>query len=142
MGLFPNDRDSFRRMYAEAWRRRVEDLPVDPLQAQIADVVAAHPEYHGLLEDPEEALQTDWGPEGGRTNPFLHMGMHLALREQVSTDRPTGIHEIHARLLGRLGDPHAVEHAMMECLGAVLWEAQRTGFPPDEDAYVAALKAL
>jgi hypothetical protein len=142
MGLFPNDRDSLRRMYAEAWRRHVEGMPIDPLQAQIADVVAAHPEYQGLLEGPEDNLHTDWTPEGGRTNPFLHMGMHLALHEQLDTDRPAGIREIHARLAGRLGGRHAAEHAMMECLGAVLWEAQRTGLPPDEDAYIVALKAL
>jgi hypothetical protein len=68
--------------------------------------------------------------------------MHLALHEQLDTDRPAGIREIHARLAGRLGGRHAAEHAMMECLGAVLWEAQRTGLPPDEDAYIVALKAL
>lgn len=142
MGLFPNDRDSLRRMYAEAWRRRVEGMPVDTLQAQIADVVAAHPEYHDLLEGPEEHLQADWMPEEGLTNPFLHMGMHLALREQLGTDRPAGIREIHTRLVRQLGDRHGAEHAMMECLGVVLWEAQRTGLPPDEDAYLLALKAL
>jgi hypothetical protein len=142
MGIFPESREGMRRMYAEAWRRRVAGLPVEPLQAHIADVVAAHPEYHGLLGGPEEALRGEWTPEGGQINPFLHMGMHLALREQVSTDRPAGIAGIHRRLLARLGDAHVVEHAMMDRLGAALWEAQRTGLPPDEEAYLNALRAL
>lgn len=142
MMLFSKDRDGLRLMYSEAWRRRLAGLPAAPLEAQIADVVTAHPEYHDLLEGPKENLQADWTPEGGRTNPFLHMGMHLALREQLGTDRPTGIRVIHSRLTARLGDRHAAEHAMMECLGAVLWESQRSGRPPDENAYIAALKAL
>ncbi len=142
MGLLPDDRDTLRRMYAEAWRRHIAGMPVEPLQAQIADVVAAHPEYHPLLEGPEEALQSDWMPAGSQSNPFLHMGMHLALGEQLATDRPAGIAAIHARLLERLRDPHAVEHAMMECLGAALWTAQRSGLPPDEESYMTALRAL
>jgi len=142
MALFPEDRDRLRLMYSEAWRRRLQGLPAAPLEAQIADVVTAHPEYHDLLEGPEENLQTDWTPDGGRTNPFLHMGMHLALREQLATDRPTGIREIHARLTARLGDRHAAEHAMMECLGAALWESQHSGLPPDDKAYLNALKGL
>jgi len=142
MSLFPNDRDNLRRMYAEAWRRRVEGMPLEPLQAQITDVIAIHPEYHDLLEGPDAALQTDWTPAGGQTNPFLHMGMHLALREQLATDRPRGIADVYARLLARVGDRHATEHIMMDCLGAVLWEAQRSGRAPDEAAYLEALRLL
>ncbi len=142
MNVFPDDRNALRRMYADAWRRHLRGMPIEPLQAQIVDVVTIHPEYHGLLEGPDDALQADWTPEGGQTNPFLHMGMHLAVREQVMTDRPAGIAEIHAGLLARLGDRHSVEHAMAECLGAALWEAQRRGLIPDERAYLEALRRL
>jgi hypothetical protein len=131
-----------RRMYAEAWRKRREGLPVEPLEAQIADVIALHPEYHAVFERPDDALDRDYTPEGGQTNPFLHLGLHLAVREQVATDRPPGIRAIHARLAARHGDAHAAEHAMIDCLAEALWQAQRGGRAPDEQTYLDALREL
>ena len=136
------DRSSLRRMYVEAWRKHRESRPIEPVEDQIVRVVELHPEYASLLESGDTALGHDYTPEGGQTNPFLHMGLHLAVREQVATDRPAGIAAVHAALLAHLGDPHAVEHAMIECLGEALWQAQRSGRPPDETAYLEALRRL
>ena len=136
------DRESLRRVYVEAWRKHRESRPVEPVEDQIIRVVALHPEYAALLESGEVALGRDYTPEGGQTNPFLHMGLHLAIREQVATDRPAGIAEVHRALLTRLGDAHTAEHAMIECLGEALWQAQRSGRPPDEAAYLEALRRL
>ena len=136
------DRSSLRRMYAEAWRKHRESLPVEPVEDQIIRVVELHPEYFGVLEAGDEALERDYTPEGGQTNPFLHMGLHLAIREQVATDRPAGIAEVHRTLVRRLGDVHDAEHAMIDCLGEALWQAQRSGRPPDEAAYLEALRRL
>ena len=113
---------------------------MQPLEAQIADVIELHPEYHAALERPDDVVERDYTPEGGQSNPFLHMGLHLAIREQVATDRPAGIAEVHRTLVQRLGDVHAAEHAMIECLGEALWQAQRSGRPPDEAAYLEALR--
>lgn len=132
-------RGSLRRMYVEAWRKHRERLPVEPVEDQIIRVVELHPEYAPVLET-ESALERDYTPEDGQTNPFLHMGLHLAIREQVATDRPPGIAEVHRTLAARLGDPHAAEHAMIECLGEALWQAQRAGRAPDEAAYLEALR--
>lgn len=140
--FYGDDRGALRRKYLEAWRKRREGLPMEPLEAQIADVVALHPEYHALLEDPERATDRDWTPEQGESNPFLHMGLHLAIREQVSLDRPAGIRAVHQSLTGRSGDPHAAEHRMIDCLATALWEAQRAGLPPDETLYLERLRAL
>ena len=104
-------------------------------------VIAEHPEYAALVEQGEDALLREWGPDGGAVNPFLHMGMHLALREQVATDRPAGIAAIHRRLAAAHG-PYEAEHRMMECLGEALWLAQRSGVMPDERAYLEALRRL
>jgi hypothetical protein len=94
------------------------------------------------LEGDKAALAADFSPEGGRQNPFLHMGLHLAIREQVSTDRPAGIALVHRNLAARLGDAHAAEHAMLEPLAEALWQAQRSGLPPDERAYLERLTRL
>jgi len=135
-------REQLRRLYVEAWRKFTSRAPLEPLEAQVAAVVAEHPEYVHWLETGEEALAAQFTPERGQANPFLHMGLHLAIREQVATNRPAGIAAIHAALAARLGDVHAAEHAMIEPLAQALWEAQRAATLPDEQAYLERLKAL
>jgi len=139
--IFGSDRNRLRRHFLDAWRKRQSGEPLEPLEALIADVVTQHPEYHGLLES-EESLERDFTPEEGQTNPFLHLGMHISLAEQIATDRPAGIRELHHRIGVACGSPHEAEHRMMECLGLVLWEAQRQNRPPDEKAYLECLKRL
>ncbi|MBP6105834.1 MAG: DUF1841 family protein [Steroidobacteraceae bacterium] len=135
-------RSSLRRMYFEAWRKHRESRPVEPVEDRIIGVVALHPEYVQLLESGPAALDREYTPEEGQTNPFLHMGLHLAIREQVATDRPAGIALVHRSLAARLGDVHEAEHAMIERLGAALWNAQRAGLPPDEAQYLESLRRL
>ncbi len=136
-----HNREQLRRMYLEAWRKYQARLPLEPLEGQIAAVIAEHPEYLPVLE-ASAALEADFTPEGGRENPFLHMGLHLAIREQVATDRPAGIARIYRELAARLGDAHAAEHAMLERLAETLWEAQRRGGLPDEQRYIERLLTL
>ena len=131
-------REQMRRMYLESWRKYAAKQPLEPLEAQLAAVVAEHPEYVAWLD----SLDANFTPEGGQQNPFLHMGMHLAIREQIATNRPAGITEIHQKLSVKLGSAHQAEHAMLEPLGEVLWEAQRSGRMPDEQAYLEKLKKL
>ena len=43
------------------------------------------------VDDPERYHHKDYLPEMGDTNPFLHMSMHMAIKEQLSIDQPAGI---------------------------------------------------
>lgn len=138
--IFSNNREDLRRQFLDAWTKAREGRPVTALEDLIASVVAEHPEYQSLLEQGEDALGREWTPEQGETNPFLHMGMHIAVREQLSTDRPPGIRAAHDSLSHKLGDRHAAEHEMLECLGETLWEAQRAGTMPDEAAYLERVR--
>jgi hypothetical protein len=138
--IFGQDRHELRKMYAEAWKKQLAGQPMSPLELQIAAVVAQHPEYHDAVTG--EDLDRDYTPEGGRTNPFLHMGLHLGIREQVATDRPAGIAAIYEALAARDGDPHAAEHRMIECLAETLWEAQSANRAPDEALYLERLRRL
>ncbi|MDH3619415.1 MAG: DUF1841 family protein [Gammaproteobacteria bacterium] len=138
--MFGQDRNELRRMYADAWQKRCDKLPMAPLEIQIADVIEMHPEYHGDVTG--EDLDRDYTPDGGQTNPFLHMGLHLGIREQVATNRPAGIGAIHKAVAAKLGDLHAAEHAMIECLAETLWEAQSSNAPPDEMKYLERLRQL
>lgn len=140
--IFGQNRDELRRFYVEAWRKYRDKKPIQPLEALIAEVVALHPEYHALLEDAEQAITREFSAESGQGNPFMHMGMHIGIREQLSTNRPIGIVIAYERLLKKLGDRHEVEHRMIECLGQALWEAQRSGTPPDDSAYLDCLNRL
>jgi hypothetical protein len=143
MPFFHNqDRSGLRRLYVEAWRKHRAGQPLEPLEHQIVTVIEQHPEYQALLEDDAEALGRDFTPEAGESNPFLHMGLHLAIREQSATDRPAGIAAIRAQLVERLADPHEAEHRMLERLAEALWLSQRTGQPPDEVAYVESLRQM
>lgn len=143
--LFGQDRDQLRRMYCEAWNRRQQKQVLEPLQAEIVAVIEQHPEYQHLLENPDQALGKDYLPELGETNPFLHMGMHLAIREQLGTDRPAGIRGLYQQLaISKRGtsDPHALEHQLMECLAEMIWQAQRDGTMPDEEHYLNCVRTL
>jgi hypothetical protein len=143
--MFVDTRDGARRQFLETWRKMREAAPLSPLEALIAAVIERHPEYHELLRDGAGALAKDFGAEAPAHNPFLHMGLHIALAEQVGTDRPPGIRAIHARLLAAADGPeaaHAVEHRMIDCLAEALWRAQRGAGLPDERAYLDALSRL
>ena len=143
MPFFDNQsRDQLRRVYIEAWRKRRAGLPIEPLEAQVADVIALHPEYHAALEGGEDTLARDYTPEGGQSNPFLHMGLHLAVRDQIATDRPAGIRKAFQSVAARLGSEHEAEHRIIECLAEAMWEAQRSGRPPDEAAYLQRVLRL
>ncbi|MCG8435036.1 MAG: DUF1841 family protein [Gammaproteobacteria bacterium] len=140
--MFGQDRNEIRRMFFRVWIKLADRQPLTALESLIADVIEAHPEYHEILRQDEDALERDYLPEGGETNPFLHMGMHIAIREQVSTNRPEGISGIHKALAAKFGDAHEAEHRMLECLGETLWEAQRNNTPPDEQRYLERVRRL
>ncbi len=139
MMLFADqNREQLRQGWRAAWQRHRAGLPLEPLQAQIVDVIALHPEYHALLEDPDGTAM----PPGGTDNPYLHLALHLALREQIGTDRPTGIAAVHRRLWREAGSLHAADHRMIEVLATLLWDAQRAGRAPDERDYLERLHRL
>lgn len=127
-------------MYADAWRKRCNKQQLSPLEVQIADVIESHPEYHDAVSGDE--LDKDYTPDGGRTNPFLHMGLHLGIREQVAIDRPAGIASVYRAVAAKCGDLHFAEHQMIDCLAESLWEAQSQNAAPDEQLYLQRLQRL
>ena len=138
--IFTQDRQELRQMYADAWRKAKNADVLSPLEAQIAKVVEDHPEYQSALSP--DGLEASFTPEGGKTNPFLHMGLHLAIRDQVATDRPPGISQIFQKLIQKFSNPHEAEHRMLDCLAETLWEAQNQNAPPDEQKYLERLRKI
>jgi hypothetical protein len=138
--VFAPSSDDVRGFFVEAARKRAERLPLTPLETIAADWIGEHPEYAVDLADAEAARRAVYAPEGGRENPFLHLSMHLSISEQVSIDQPRGIRQACELLAARLGSMHAAQHEAMECLGTMLWEAQRSGRPPDGNAYIDCIR--
>ena len=137
--MFSADRNSLRDQFASAWAKHLAGKPLDALEAQIADLLGTHPEYHQLILD-DANRQRDFAPEDGQINPFLHLSLHLALRDQITTNRPPGIRDVFDGLCRALGDRHQAEHTLLERLGEALWQAQRDGQMPDELAYLRAVQ--
>jgi hypothetical protein len=134
-------RDQLRETYRAAWRRFKQQHTLSPLDKQVVAVISEHPEYHVIVESAAADL-ANYSPRSGQLNPWLHMGLHLAIREQVATNRPAGIAEVHATLAHRAGGAHEAEHRMLEVLAEQLWEAQRGGKAPDENVYLERLRGL
>ena len=137
MSIFDNyTREKLRLTYAQSWAKHVAGTPLSPLEASVADVIGRHPEYQHIVSDTDAALGFEQGTKGGAENPFLHMGLHLAVREQASIDRPPGIRDLQRQLQTRYGDAHLAEHALMEALAEELYGAQSSGQAPDEKRYL------
>lgn len=136
--MFNPSREQVRQFFTEAWRKHRENAILTPLETIAVDWALQHPEYHEDLESPD-ALQTDYTVEQGRTNPFLHLSMHLAIAEQLSIDQPPGIRAAYQQLAASRGEHDAV-HVIMECLGQVVWEAQRLGTPFNSDTYLDLIR--
>jgi len=137
MSLFDGySRDQLRLAYSQAWAKHLARSPLAPLEAQIADVIEAHPEYQQVVADADTAVGFESSPGQAEENPFLHLGLHLAVRDQLSVDRPSGIRDLLRQLQAHYGDAHRAEHALMEALAEELWTAQRDGRAPDEGQYL------
>jgi Domain of unknown function (DUF1841) len=138
--MFNPSQHDVRRFFCEAWRKDREGAVLETMETLAAQWIAEHPEYHADLADVREALAATYTVESGRTNPFLHLSMHLTISEQCSVDQPRGIRQAVELLAARRGSLHEAHHEVMECLGEMVWTSQRSGLPPDGPAYLEAVR--
>ena len=134
--MYNPSRDQARDFLFDLWKKHAEGAALTPLESLAVSVVIEHPEYHALLADRERYLERDWKPEGGETNPFLHLQMHLAIEEQVSIDQPPGIRAAVGTLARKHDSEHDARHNVMDCLAEMVWNAQRHGTGFDNAAYL------
>jgi len=138
--MFNPSKDDVRRFFCDAWAKAQRHELLSPIETIAVDWVNEHPEYHADLANLDEALARDYAVDEGRTNPFLHLAMHLSIEEQVSIDQPPGIRQAFGLLASRHDSRHQAMHEVMECLGEALWNAQRQGAPIDGLAYVESIQ--
>ncbi|MFN0186405.1 MAG: DUF1841 family protein [Aquabacterium sp.] len=137
--MFQPSQHDVRRFFCTVARKLHDRAPLEPMEAAAASWVEQHPEYAADLADEAAALLADYPVDGGRTNPFLHLAMHLTITEQCGIDQPRGVRAAVQRLATRHGGLHAAHHDAMDCLGEMIWASQRSGLPPDGQAYLEAL---
>lgn len=130
-----------RTFFCAAWAKAQARSPLTPLETIATDWITQHPEYHDDFADANAARARDYSPESGRSNPFLHISLHLAIAEQIGIDQPRGIRAANETLQAKTGSAHGAAHALLECLADAIWRAQREGKPIDEDAYRRAIVA-
>jgi Domain of unknown function (DUF1841) len=138
--MFAPSQNDVRRFFCETHRKARDGMPLTPMETLAADWIAEHPEYHAELDDLDAALSAVYEVEGGRTNPFLHLSMHLTITEQVSIDQPRGIKQSFELLAAKRGSAHEAQHEVMECLGEMIWASQRSGLPPDGERYLECVR--
>ena len=134
--MFQPSQHDVRRFFCEVAAKQKQRAPLAAIEALAGGWIDEHPEYADDLADVDAALAASYTVEEGRSNPFLHLAMHLTISEQVSIDQPRGIRQAVELLAARRGSRHDAHHAVMECLGEMIWESQRSGLPPDGLAYL------
>ncbi|CAA6824792.1 MAG: Unknown protein [uncultured Thiotrichaceae bacterium] len=137
--MFNNDRDSMRQFFCDSWSKAQNNQPLEPIEQLIVSVAQAHPEYHDDLSNPDKSKGKEYLPELNEVNPFLHMGMHLGIKEQCSVNMPNGITELVSTLAMRVGE-HDAEHQVMECLAEAIWQMQHKEIQFNETAYLECVK--
>ncbi len=137
--MYKPSRDQARQLFFESWQKYRQREILSGMQDIALEVILLHPEYHDILDDPDQYLDKDYLPETGDTNPFLHMSMHMAIKEQLSINQPVGVCERFESLLAKTGNEHDAEHQMMECLAEMIWQAQRNQTSPDAAIYFECL---
>ena len=136
--MFTSNRSKQRQYLNQAWEKYTRQEQLEPLELQLSKIVEQHPEYQNLIKN----LDSEYFPEQGNTNPYLHINLHLTLQDQITIDQPKGIKEIHSQLLLKIKDAHKVEHMMMEHIAEMIFNAQKNNAAFDLDGYIQALKQL
>ncbi len=138
--MFQPSQADVRRFFCATYAKQTRGLPLDRMELIAGGWISQHTEYSLDLADKARALEAIYTVEEGRTNPFLHLSMHLSIEEQCSIDQPSGIRQAVQVLAARLNSLHEAHHQVMECLGEMIWQSQRSGLPPDGLAYVEAVR--
>ncbi len=141
--LYQPTQADVRRFFCCVYAKANDNTALEAIETIASLWIDEHPEYHADLKDIDAALQSlnqVITTDDGKTNPFLHLSMHLTITEQCSIDQPRGIRQAVELLAARLDSLHDAHHVVMECLGQMIWDAQQNKRAPDGQAYVEAVQ--
>ena len=136
--MFSQDRQKQRKFLANSWQKYTSNKPLEPLEKQLVSIIASHPEYQDLIGN----IKSEYSPEQDEVNPFLHINLHLALRDQLTLNQPKGIKVVHQKLISNYKDSHKVEHLMMECIEEMIYISQKNNTTMDQERYLECITSL
>ena len=136
--MFSQDRKKQREFLSKSWQKYTRNQSLEPLEKQLVSIIEIHPEYHDLIGN----IESEYLPEQGNVNPFLHINLHLALRDQLSLNQPKGVKEVYKKLIKNYKDSHEVEHLMMECIAEMIYVSQKNNTTMDQESYLNCIRAL
>ena len=136
--MFFQDRKSQREFLAKSWQKYTSNIPLEPLEEQLVSILEIHPEYQDLITN----IDSEYFPEQGEINPFLHINLHLALKDQLSLNEPNGVREVHQKLIYHFKDQHVVEHLMMECIAEMIYLSLKNNTAMDQESYLNCITGL
>ena len=138
--MFTPSQHDVRHFFCATFAKARAGQALEALEIIAAQWMEEHPEYHADFSDEARALEPVYEATEGRSNPFLHLSMHLSISEQCSIDQPRGIRQAVELLTQKRNSLHQAHHAAMECLGTMLWESQRAWRPPDGEQYISCVQ--
>ena len=138
--MFSPSQADVRRFFCSVYAKALAGNALEAIETIASQWMNEHPEYAQDFADVDAALASMGEVQDGRTNPFLHLSMHLSISEQCSIDQPRGIRQAIELLTHKRDSLHQAHHEAMDCLGQMLWESQQAGRPPDGDAYIACVQ--
>lgn len=133
--LYSKNRSEQRAFLSNAWVKFQNNEDLDPMEFQLVEIIKIHPEYHHLIQTTD----AEYFPEHGQVNPFLHINLHLALREQLSINQPIEVRLAYDSLLEKIKDPHEVEHTLIDCIAEMIFSAQKNHSSFDYENYKRCL---
>ena len=136
--MFFQDRKSQREFLVKSWQKYTSNIPLEPLEEQLVSIIEIHPEYQDLITN----IDSEYFPEQGEINPFLHINLHLALKDQLSLNEPNGVREVHQKLIYHFKDQHVVDHLMMECIAEMIYLSQKSNTAMDQERYLNCITGL
>ncbi len=138
--MFSPSQADVRRFFCSVYAKTRAGTALEAIETIASQWMNEHPEYAQDFADVDAALASMGEVQEGRTNPFLHLSMHLSISEQCSIDQPRGIRQAVELLTHKRDSLHQAHHEAMDCLGKMLWESQQAGRPPEGDAYIACVQ--
>ena len=138
--MFSPSQADVRRFFCSVYAKALAGTALEAIETIASQWMNEHPEYAQDFANVDAALASMGEVQEGRTNPFLHLSMHLSISEQCSIDQPRGIRLAVESLTHKRNSLHSAHHEAMECLGKMLWESQQAGRPPEGDAYIACVQ--
>lgn len=137
-------RTDLRRRFVDVARRLESGHPLDAADVHIAVVLVDHPDARRRLAGiaGEETVLDEPALEGTDSPFFLHLALHVALREQAAADLPPGMRRLHAAYVAWAGgDRVRAEHRMLPILEEALRRSLEQPGGDDPRAYLEALES-